>query len=199
MKSIQHFEKILLPFASTDHPVKTTIILFGKKESLHKKIKSEIFKNQRTVSKLCNDFFVSESESFKIISTPDVLDDKYLDPDQRIIDLMALSDFSPDLLMLAIDSEDTGQVEKVDAQIDKLQHIFQGTVIKHLAIIIDNGKNKNKPNLNHEKVFYIQEDVNKNLPDQCKEWLTDQPLQFKTENYIQQAVKRRKQYFESTR
>ncbi|XP_005470574.1 GTPase IMAP family member 8-like isoform X2 [Oreochromis niloticus] len=184
---------------SPNHPAKTTIILFGKKEGLKKKIESEIFKNQRTVSKTCNDIFVSESESFKIINTPDFLDDKYLDPDQKIIDLMALSDSSPDLLMLAIDSEDTGQVEKVDAQIDKLEHIFRGTVIKHLVIIVDNGKNKNKLNLNHDKLFYIQEDVNKNLPDQCQEWLTDQPLQFKTENYIQYAVKQRKQYFESTR
>ncbi|XP_030599118.1 GTPase IMAP family member 8-like [Archocentrus centrarchus] len=170
------------------YPGRTTIALLGKNPELKKTTENAILKNHKVVSKMFTDFTLKENESFRIINTPDVLDEKCLD--QNIIDLMALSDPGPDLFILALDSEDA------DVQINKLQHIFGETVRNHLVIITENSKMQEQLS-SHYKIFNIQA-VSKNLPDQCQEWLPEQSFQFDCESYFQNAVKRRRRYLEST-
>lgn len=78
---------------------------------------------------------MAEDNSFKIINTPDFFDEANFNPDQQIIDFMALSYPGPDLFMLAIDSENT-QEQNVMAQVKKLQGTFGEKVMEYLVVML---------------------------------------------------------------
>lgn len=133
---------------------------------------------------------MAEDKSFRVINTPDFFDEGNVNPDQQIIDFMALSFPGPDLFILAIDSENA-KTENVLAQVYKLQEIFGEKVTTHLVIMLPDIESF--MSLSHLKnMFSIWLATTENLPRECrKSCCGRQSFVFDYKNYSQDTVKRR--------
>ncbi|XP_070707127.1 uncharacterized protein [Pempheris klunzingeri] len=139
-----------------------------------------------------NELVWEESSSFKIINTPDFFDEESQHPDQDIIDIMAVSHPGPDLLILAIDSENT-QEEQVVAQITKLQDAFGEEVTAHLVVMSPDIESSHSLIHLKEKFNIKLAIATEDLVSGCKRWCRGhQSFQYEYNNYSQNVVRRRR-------
>ncbi|XP_062414830.1 GTPase IMAP family member 8-like isoform X2 [Pungitius pungitius] len=132
------------------------------------------------------------NNTFKIIKTPDLFEKEHPNPDQLIIDFLAHCHPSPDLFILAIDTENSEE-EKVVDQIKQLQEFFGENSTEHLVILFEDIKRL--PSHDHLKKKFKTRlaTANENLSVECKKWCSDRPrFVYDYKNYSEDVVKRRK-------
>lgn len=183
-------------FASTEHSDKLTIALLGEKPSLIKKIEDVILQGHGTFVNV-SDYELRENDSFRIISAPKFFDKECMNPDQKIIDLMALSHPGPHWFILAIESENASE-DKVRDQISNLKKIAGKNVTnKHLVIILENPESHSSLKCTKEiQIKTVQNSLASELKDLS---LKHERLKFDYKNYSQDIVKERRKDLESTR
>ncbi|XP_005470573.1 GTPase IMAP family member 8-like [Oreochromis niloticus] len=179
-------------------PGKFTIALFGEKPDFMSKIENTILQGHGTFGKPSPYCELKENDSFRIISAPKFFDDECMNPDQKIIDFMALSYPGPHLFILAIESENTSK-EKVGNQINAFKYIFEENVTENLVVILE--KQENNDLLSYvDKVFNVKSVILKRMDSVFMNWSSNhQSFQFDYKNYSHKIVQRRKHELEHKR
>ncbi|CAI5666231.1 unnamed protein product [Oreochromis niloticus] len=173
---------------------KLTIALFGEKPGLITKIEDVILQGHGTFVKVL-DYELGENDSFRIISAPKFFDKECMNPNQKIIDLMALSDPGPHWFILAIESENASE-DKVRDQISNLKKIAGKNVTnKHLVIILENPESHSSLKCAKEiQIKPLQNSLASELKDLS---LKHQRFKFDYKHYSQDIVKERRKDLES--
>ncbi|XP_071322900.1 GTPase IMAP family member 8-like [Trachinotus anak] len=178
------------------YPEKLTIALFGKRVQLKNNIGNMILNSANAFATASNNLVVAENNSFKVLITPDFFDEECERPDQQIIDLMAMSHPGPHLFILAIDSENA-HVEKVVAQISKLQETFGERITAHLVIMLPDIESVHSLGHLKEAFNITLAVVNENVAMECKKWCpSHQSFLFDYKNYSRDVVTRRQKTLE---
>lgn len=192
------FLKVIIAFASTENSGKFTIALFGEKPDFMSKIESTFLQGHCTFGKPSPYCELKEDNSFRIISAPKFFHDECMNPDQKIIDFMALSYPGPHLFILAIESESTSK-EKVGNQIIAFKDIFEENVTENLVVILE--KQENHDLLSYvDEVFNVKSVILKKMVSVFMNWSSNhQSFQFDYKNYSHKIVQRRKHELERKR
>ncbi|XP_030599147.1 uncharacterized protein LOC115789777 [Archocentrus centrarchus] len=174
------------------YPETSIIALLGKRVQLKNIIGNMILNNKDAFVTVSDSFEWKAKKLFKIIKTPDFFNEGCLNPDQQIIDLMALSYPGPKLFILAVDSENTKE-EKVMAQIKQLQDAFGEKITSNLAVTLPDIESFQSLNHLREKLCIMLTIANENLASKCVEWCSGrQPFLYDYKSYIEKAVNRRR-------
>ncbi|KAM3597117.1 uncharacterized protein V6R79_026318 [Siganus canaliculatus] len=185
-------------FCFTGDYKQLTVAVFGKNAQLKNDIGNKILCEDRFTT-LTNDFSAQENDSYKVITTPDVFDEECPNPDQQIIDFMALSYPGLNLFILAIDSENTEE-ENVVKQITKLLYSFGEEITAHLAVMLPDTRSRSSLNHLDEwfKIRLVMAD--ENLSSGCKNWCSHLGLfKFNYKHYSEDVVTRRREALNNTR
>ncbi|XP_053267771.1 uncharacterized protein LOC128425263 isoform X1 [Pleuronectes platessa] len=180
------------------YPEKLTIALLGKKIQIKNVIGNLILNDQGYFTSESDPLVVRENISARVINTPDFFDAECPNPDQRIIDFMALSQPGLDLFILVLDPENARE-EEVVGQISKLQDVFGEQITKHLVVMFPDLERLQA--LAHLKeIFNVLLVVPDHLPTQCRDWCPrGHPFVYQYKDYSQDVVLRRKAAIEKRR
>ncbi|XP_065821803.1 GTPase IMAP family member 8-like [Labrus bergylta] len=147
---------------------------------------------------MSNNIVMQENNSFRVINTHHFFDEECLQPDQLIIDIMALSHPGPHLFILAIDPDDT-QNQKVQARISKLTDTFGENIMSQLVVMLPNAKTFNSLDYLKEsniKLMMLTED----LANDCRKCCNGFPkFTYAYTSYSESVVRRRKAALEQRR
>ncbi|KAL6097312.1 gimap8 [Pungitius sinensis] len=174
------------------YPGPFTIAMFGKSVQLKNTIGKRILNNDSAFNNLSTNLVVEMNDTFKTINAPDFFEKECPNPDQLIIDFLAHCHPSPDLFILAIDTENSEE-EKVVDQIKQLQEFFGENTTEHLVILFEDIKRF--PSLDHLKQRFKTRlaTADENLSVECRKWCSDHPrFVYDYKNYSEDVVKRRK-------
>lgn len=183
---------LIVLLLSAAYPEASIIVLLGKRVQL-KNIIGNMILNSRDAFVTTSDGFEWKAKKlFKIIKTPDFFSAACLNPDQQIIDLMALSYPGPKLFILAVDSENTKE-EQVMAQIKQVQITFGEKITGNLAVTLPDIESFQAMKHLKEKFCIMLTIANENLASKCVEWCSGrQPFLYDYKSYVENAVDRRR-------
>ncbi|KAM4527148.1 GTPase IMAP family member 8-like isoform 6-T6 [Odontesthes bonariensis] len=176
---------------------KYIITLFGKKAEFKDLVGRMILNEDplhhpvNTFVKATQDISLGANKTFKVVCTGDIFEEDCLNPDQQIIDCIALSQPGPHLFILAIDAEHTEEGTVVD-QIYKLRGHFGERFTSNLVVLLPSIEVLQA--LSHlGKQSNIQfATANEYLSSTCEQWCSDrEPFLYEFTNYSRNVVERR--------
>lgn len=148
---------------------------------------------------LSDEFEWKENRQLKIIKAPDFFNERSQNPDQQIIDLMALSHPPPKLFILAVDSENTNK-EKVIDQIRQLQDTFGERIIANLALTVPDIESFRELRDLQDTICISVTMATENLAAKYTECYLQRPcFKYNSNKYITDAVERRRTTLEKRR
>lgn len=183
-----------LLFCSGRRDDRFTIALFGKRAEFRNRVGNKILRD--AFAEASHGCVMRESSTWRVIDVPGFFEELCPCPDQQVIDCMALSYPGPNLVLLAVDSDNSQQLMD---QVRKLQCVFGDNITANLVVVLPTTDVLKS--LHHVKKHFIRlEPVSDRLGSDCRTWCSGQrSFHYSFNNYSKDVVQRRRSTLDKRR